>query len=64
MSVDTATALDMGQMSGVMALCLLFALIVAIVGVIGVFRGGGKRAVIAALTGLGLWAFVFLLALL
>jgi hypothetical protein len=60
MSPDTAAALDMGNMSVVMALCLLCALVLAIVGVVGFFRGGEKRAVVTALTGLAPWALVLL----
>ena len=64
MSFDTATALDMGQMSIVMVLCLLFSLVPLLMGVIGIFKRGEKRnAIIAMLTGLGLWAFVLLLPL-
>ena len=64
MSDDMAAALDLGNMSIVMALCLLCALVLAIVGVVGFFRGGEKRAVVTALTGLGLWALVFIPVLL
>ena len=54
----------MGQMSIVMVLCLLFSLVPLLMGVIGIFKRGEKRnAIIAMLTGLGLWAFVLLLPL-
>ncbi len=60
MSLDTATALDMGQMSIVMVLCLLFSLVPLLMGVIGLFKRGEKRnAVIAIATGLCLWALIF-----
>jgi hypothetical protein len=64
MSLDTATALDMGQMSIVMVLCLLLSLVPLLMGIIGLFKRGEKRnAVIAIATGLFLWAFVLLLPL-
>ncbi len=49
MSFDTATALDMGQMSIVMVLCLLFSLVRLLMGVIGIFKRGEKRNAIIAM---------------
>lgn len=63
-SLDTATALDMGTMSTVMALCLILSLLPLLMGIIGLFKRGEKRnAVLAIATGLCLWVFIFLLVL-
>jgi hypothetical protein len=59
--IGSSDAMDMGQMSSLAAICLLLALIVGVAGVIGFFTGGGKRAAVAALTGLGPCALVFFL---
>lgn len=63
-SESIATALDFGNMSTLMGLCIFGAFIAGILGLIGLFLSGGKqKAITGVLTGFGLIAFLILPAI-